>query len=133
MPDAAELADLLAEAEAVIGASDLAAVMTPAPGDLVLREVDLTAPLPVIGVLHGTIDRLIIGADRVLAVDYKSNAEVPATPEATPAGILRQMAAYRDALRLIYPGRRIEAAVLWTASRSLMPLPDAVLDRASNP
>ncbi|WP_299908079.1 double-strand break repair helicase AddA [uncultured Paracoccus sp.] len=131
LPDADEMAGLLAEAEAVIGAPDLAAVMTPGPGETVLTEVGLTAPLPGIGTLHGSIDRLIVGPDRVLAVDYKSNVEVPADPALTPLGILRQMAAYRAALRLIYPGHRVEAAVLWTATRSLMPLPDAVLDQAS--
>ena len=131
LPDPAELAELLAEAEAVIGAPDLAAVMLPQPGDTVLREVDLTATLPGIGTLHGSIDRLIVGPDRVLAVDYKSNTDLPAAPELAPLGILRQMAAYRDALRLIYPGRAVETAVLWTAGRSLMPLPDAALDQAS--
>ncbi|TRW98842.1 double-strand break repair helicase AddA [Paracoccus sp. M683] len=130
LPGADELADLLAEAGAVITAPDLAQVMAPEPGDTVLAEIDLTASLDWVGPLHGTVDRLIIGPDRVLAVDYKSNSDVPATPDAVPAGILRQMAAYRDALRLIYPGRRVAAAVLWTASRSLMDLPDAVLDQA---
>ena len=34
------------------------------------------------------------------------------------------------ALGAIWPGRRIEAAILWTAARRLMPLPDALLDEA---
>ena len=68
--------------------------------------------------------------DRVVAIDYKSNAEVPATPRDVPDGILRQMAAYRAALALIYPGRRIEAAVLWTAARALMDLPGNILEAA---
>ena len=45
-----------------------------------------------------------------------------------PTGILRQLGAYRDALRLIYPARRVQAAVLWTRTRSLMWLPDPLLD-----
>lgn len=130
LPDQDELAALLAEAVAVIDAPDLAQIMSPDPSAQLLREVALTAPLPGIGILHGTIDRLIVTDDRVLAVDYKSNAEVPALPDATPEGILRQMAAYRDALRLIWPDRRVEVAVLWTTSRSLMSLPDPLLDRA---
>ncbi|MDO5706551.1 MAG: UvrD-helicase domain-containing protein, partial [Paracoccus sp. (in: a-proteobacteria)] len=133
LPAHSELADLLDEARAVLSAPDLAAVMQPAPGDTVLTEVALTAPLGWAVLngapLSGSIDRLIVGPDRVLAVDYKSNAVVPATPEAVPEGILRQMAAYRAALRLIWPDRRVDAAILWTAARSLMPLPDAVLDR----
>ncbi|MCS5601432.1 MAG: PD-(D/E)XK nuclease family protein, partial [Paracoccus sp.] len=130
LPDEARLADLLAEARAVIEAPDLAGIIDPGPDAQVLREVALSAPLPGIGILHGTIDRLIVTANRILAVDYKSNATVPATPEAGPDGILRQMAAYRAALRQIWPGRRIEVAILWTATRSLMEIPDPLLDRA---
>ena len=60
----------------------------------------------------------------------KTNATLPATPAEVPAGILRQMAAYRAALAGIYPGRAVETAVLWTAGRQLMWLPDTVLDTA---
>ncbi|MDO5632347.1 MAG: double-strand break repair helicase AddA [Paracoccus sp. (in: a-proteobacteria)] len=133
LPSDDDLATLLAEAQAVLTAPDLAAVMQPDPGDTVLTEVALTAPLNWMVLngapLSGTIDRLIVGPDRVLAVDYKSNATVPARPDAVPDGILRQMAAYRAALRLIWPGRQVDTAILWTADRSLMPLPDALLDR----
>lgn len=129
LPDADTLARLLAEAAAVIEAPELAHVMTPDPASDVLAEVSLTAPLPGIGVLHGSIDRLILSPGRVLAVDFKSNAVVPGRPEDTPLGILRQMAAYRAALRLIWPGRPVAMAVLWTAARSLMPIPDPLLDR----
>ena len=34
----------------------------------------------------GTIDRLIVGQGRVLAVDFKTNAEVPVRPEDVPEG-----------------------------------------------
>ena len=128
LPDAAELADLLAEAAAVITAPELAEVMTPAPGAQILAEVGLTAPLPGLGMIHGAVDRLIVSEAEILAVDYKSNTVVPDRPEDTPEGILRQMAAYRAAMRLIWPGRPVRIAVLWTAARSLMPIPDAVLD-----
>lgn len=130
LPDAPELAALLTEAGAVIRAPDLAEVMDPAPCSTTLREVRLTATLPGIGILHGTIDRLVISDTEVLAIDYKTNTEVPAQPEATPEGILRQMAAYRAALRLIYPRHQLRTAILWTATRNLMVLPDQVLDKA---
>ena len=130
LPDDATLTELLAEARAVIEAPDLAQIIDPGPEAQVLREVPLTAPLHGIGTLHGTIDRLIVTNDRILAIDYKSNTTVPLGPEATPEGILRQMAAYRAALRQIWPGRPVELAILWTAARSLMAIPDPVLDRA---
>ncbi|WP_295048238.1 double-strand break repair helicase AddA [uncultured Paracoccus sp.] len=129
LPDAADLADLLAEATAVITAPDLALIMVPDPAAQILSEVALTAPLPGLGMIHGAIDRLIVSDERILAVDYKSNALVPGRPEETPLGILRQMAAYRAALRMIWPDRPVQIAVLWTAARSLMPIPDPVLDQ----
>ena len=52
-----------------------------------------------------------------------------------PEGILRQMGAYRAALAAIWPGRRVETAILWTRTARLMPLPGplvaAALARAS--
>ncbi|MDB6180900.1 double-strand break repair helicase AddA [Paracoccus fistulariae] len=128
LPDDDELSGLLAEARAVIDAPDLAAIMDPGPDATVLKEVALTAPLPGIGILHGTIDRLIVTADRIRAIDYKSNSQVPATADRVPLGILRQMAAYRQALRMIWPDRVIEISVLWTASQTIMIIPDPLLN-----
>jgi ATP-dependent helicase/nuclease subunit A len=99
-----------------------------------LTEVAVTATLPG-GAMLGTIDRLIVEPDRVLAIDYKSHGLVPDRPEAVPEGILRQMGAYAAALEQIYPGRSVETALLWTGARRLMPLPrpllTAALERAS--
>ncbi|WP_265502296.1 double-strand break repair helicase AddA [Paracoccus beibuensis] len=129
LPDGPELADLLEEAREVLSAPDLAHVLQPPPDAQVLSEVALTAPLSGLGILNGVIDRLIITDTAVTAVDYKTNTDVPATPDEVPEGILRQMAAYRAALRGIWPDRPVQVSVLWTASRSLMPLPDPLLDR----
>ena len=96
-----------------------------------LAEVDITAALPELGRtrIHGAIDRLVIGPDRVLAVDFKTNRVVPTGPDDVPEGLLRQMGAYLSALRQIYPGRRVDVALLWTATGTLMPLPhDIVMD-----
>ncbi|MCV2445977.1 double-strand break repair helicase AddA [Paracoccus sp. DMF] len=125
-PDA--LAQLLSEARAVTEAPKLSQVFALPEGAELFRELALAAPVPGLGMVLGQIDRLVITKDRLLAVDYKSNREVPAGPGEVPLGILRQMAAYRAALRAIWPGHRVEMAVLWTATRSLMPLPDAQLD-----
>src|SRR3546814_3391544 len=38
------------------------------------------------------------------------------------------MAAYRDALAVIFPGRRVEGALLYTAAPRLIVLGDALLD-----
>lgn len=75
----------------------------------------------------GYIDRLVIEDKRILAVDYKSHKEVPENPEAVPAAILAQMAAYHYGLRQIYPKHKIEMAVLWTRTGALMNLPEELI------
>jgi ATP-dependent helicase/nuclease subunit A len=72
--------------------------------------------------LYGVIDRLIVGPDRVLAVDFKSNAVVPDQADAIPEGLLRQLGAYHHALSQIYPDRRIDTAIVWTRTAHLMPV-----------
>ncbi len=125
LPEPAALAGLLDEAQAVLSAPDLAEVFDLPEGAEVFRELDLAAPLPGVGMVWGKLDRLVITRARILAVDYKTNRDVPARPEDVPLGILRQMAAYHAALGQIWTDRPVGVAVLWTATRSLMPLPDA--------
>ena len=104
LPATPDLAALLAEVEAILDAPGLAFLF--APGTL--AEVDVTAPLAALGGARilGRIDRLLVEPGRVLAVDFKSHQAVPATPEAVPEGILRQMGAYQAALAAVFPGRR---------------------------
>ncbi|HHW33270.1 MAG TPA: double-strand break repair helicase AddA, partial [Paracoccus solventivorans] len=130
LPTAPELTALLDELAEIAAAESLAPLLSPPPGATVLREAPLSAPLPGGLVLSGTIDRLVITSDRITIVDYKSNAAVPDTPEATPEGYLRQMAAYRHAARAIWPGRAVECVILWTRARQAMTLPDPLLDLA---
>jgi ATP-dependent helicase/nuclease subunit A len=112
---------ILADAERVLSSPGLADLFGPGA----LAEVEVTATLPDLSgrIVQGVIDLLVVGPDRVLAVDYKSNAVVPERPADVPDGILRQMGAYEAALSRIYPDRRVEVAVLWTRTASLMPLP----------
>ncbi|HWL57930.1 MAG TPA: double-strand break repair helicase AddA [Paracoccus sp. (in: a-proteobacteria)] len=128
LPEPALLSALLDEVREVLTAPALSEVFELPEGAEVFQELALSAPLPGIGMLWGKIDRLVVAPDRILAVDYKSNRDVPARAEDTPLGILRQMAAYRAALRQLWPDRRVEATVLWTAPRRLMTLPDPLLD-----
>ncbi len=109
---------LFAEAVAVLDAPALAPLFAPDA----LVETEIVATLGDVRIA-GRIDRLIVAPDRVLAVDFKSNRVVPDRPEATPEAILRQMGAYAAALAAIYPGRRVETAVAWTRTATLMPLP----------
>jgi ATP-dependent helicase/nuclease subunit A len=78
-------------------------------------------------VIAGTIDRLIVTARCVRIVDYKTARRAPAGIDDVPAAILRQIGAYAAALAAIYPGRRINAALLYTAAPRLIEIPADLL------
>lgn len=94
-----------------------------------LMEVDITAQVGDIR-FHGAIDRLIVGTDTILAVDYKSNRIVPPSAAQTPAGLLAQMGAYHAALQKVFPDHQIEVAILWTQTATLMPMPTKLVIEA---
>ena len=92
-----------------------------------LGEAPISAVLPGGLVITGTVDRLRIAPDRVQIVDFKTGRQAPATLDGVPRFHLRQMAAYAAALGVIFPDRPVEAALLYTAGPTLIPLPDDVL------
>ncbi|MBJ3761528.1 double-strand break repair helicase AddA [Maribius pontilimi] len=116
----------LDEARRVLSAPTLRPLFTPNA----LVEIPIVARHPSGRSIVGTIDRLIVEDERVLAVDYKSNRMVPDSPDTVPEGLLRQMGAYDAALAQIYPGKRIETALLWTATATLMMLPADMVQAA---
>ena len=121
-PDAALL---LPEAASVLDAPALSSLFAPDS----LAEVEIAGQLgdrP----LFGVIDRLLVRERHVLAVDYKSNRVVPRDVTEVPEGILRQMGGYLVLLEQAFPGYSVETAVVWTATASLMPLPEAALRSA---
>jgi ATP-dependent helicase/nuclease subunit A len=63
----------------------------------------------------------------VLVVDFKTARRPPAGLAGVPLTTLRQMAAYAAALEAIYPGRTVEAAVLYTQTPLLVPIPAVTL------
>ncbi|WP_223421874.1 double-strand break repair helicase AddA [Tateyamaria pelophila] len=114
-----------AEARAVLDDPQLAHVFAPDS----LAEVPVTAKLGS-RQMHGTIDRLILTDDCVQIIDFKSNRHVPDDPVQCPEAVLRQMGAYAQAIRAIYPDHRIESYVLWTRERKLMRLPHDIVTAA---
>ena len=74
-------------------------------------------------VIAGTVDRLLVEESRVRVVDFKTGAYVPATVDEIPRAHRNQMAAYADALRVIFPGRTVEAALLYTSGPKMIALP----------
>jgi ATP-dependent helicase/nuclease subunit A len=78
--------------------------------------------------LSGRIDRLVVTADRVVIIDYKSNRPAPDRAEDAAIAYQRQMAGYVALLRQIYPEKTVEAALLWTDGPKLTPLSEALVN-----
>jgi len=77
--------------------------------------------------ISGRIDRLVVLPDRVLVVDFKTNRPSPDRIDDADPAYLRQMALYSAVLADIFPGRAIEAAVVWTDGPKLMPVPEKLV------
>lgn len=122
-PDAAVHAAMAEEARAVLAHSEWAALFGPGS----LAEAPFSAVIDGGIVVAGTVDRLLVTDDAVLVVDYKTGAHVPARAEEVAPAYLRQMAAYAAALGVIFPGRRVGAALLYTAAPKLIALPAELL------
>ena len=89
-----------------------------------LAEAPIAATLSDGLVIAGTVDRLCIGAALVRVIDFKTGRSVPAGLASVPPAHVRQMEAYAEALKVIFPGRRIEASLLYTAGPRLITLPN---------
>jgi ATP-dependent helicase/nuclease subunit A len=122
------VADPAARAALVAGA--LAVTEDPRFAALFGRDALAEAPIAAVVeglVVSGTVDRLVVSPDRVRVVDFKTGRRAPRSVADIPAYHLRQMSAYAAALRVIFPGRTVEAALLYTAGPVLHVLPDTVL------
>jgi len=117
---------LIAETLAVMDDAVFAELFTPTSR----AEVAVTAQLPELGNvrINGQIDRLAVTREAVLIADFKTNRPAPDSAENTPRLYRTQMALYRAALQRIYPGRRVDCALVWTDGAKLMPLSADLLD-----
>jgi ATP-dependent helicase/nuclease subunit A len=78
--------------------------------------------------VSGQIDRLVVTADEVLIVDFKTNQAPPKTADEAPQAYIRQLALYRAVLQKLYPTKCVRAALLWTESTELMEISASALD-----
>lgn len=115
--DAAQRTELADDALAIIGDPAFAPIFGPDS----LAEAPIVAVVDTV-VVSGTVDRLLVGDDVVRVVDFKTGRRAPSGPDAVPEGHLKQMSAYAAALAVIFPERRIEACLLYTAGPRLIPL-----------
>jgi len=123
-PDDAEA--LIRETLAIIDDSVFAELFSQHSRD----EVAVSAQLPELRNVRisGQIDRLAVTPEAVLIADFKTNRPPPDSAENTPRLYRTQMALYRAALQKIYPGKRIDCALVWTDGARLMPLSAGLLD-----
>ncbi|MES3046011.1 double-strand break repair helicase AddA [Sphingomonas faeni] len=92
-----------------------------------LAEAPIAATLANGMVVSGKVDRLLIETDRIRVVDFKTGRRAPHGLDDVPEYHLKQMAAYAEALAVIFPGRSVEAALLYTAGPRLIVLDDETL------
>jgi ATP-dependent helicase/nuclease subunit A len=82
------------------------------------------------GNVSGQVDRLAVSEKTVMIADYKTNRPAPSRLEDVPADYVAQLALYRAVLTLLYPGREVRAALVWTEGPNLMEVPAVALDAA---
>jgi ATP-dependent helicase/nuclease subunit A len=117
IPAATELDEIVEQVCGIIGDERFAALFSPTS----LGEAPLAATLPDGRVIAGTIDRLLIEESQVSVIDFKTG-KVPASPDRIPPSHRAQMKAYAEALQVIFPGRTVRAALLYTAGPVLLEL-----------
>ncbi len=119
-----------ADTRVEIAAAALAVIEDPRFADMFGPDALAEAPIAVVVegvVVAGTVDRLVVGPDRVRVIDFKTGRRAPQTLADLPVYHLRQMAAYVAALGVIFPDRAIEAALLYSAGPVLHLLPPELL------
>ncbi len=119
-----QAAELAAKVVAVLNAPSMAPLFGPGS-----RAEQAVTGVVAGQVISGRVDRIAVLPDAVLIADYKTGRAPPPSPEATPVLYLRQLAAYREVLRMLYRDRPVHCALVWTEGPVLMPVPDNVLDR----
>ena len=122
--DPADRAEMLDRAMSVIETPAFAPVFGPDA----LAEVPLAALVDG-RVVAGIADRLLVTAETVTVVDFKTARRPPTSLADVPEHTMRQMAAYVAALETIYPGRAVRAALLYTQTPQLIDLPGAAIAR----
>jgi ATP-dependent helicase/nuclease subunit A len=123
-----------AETQALLADEVMAVLENPSFADVFgpgsRAEVPLTGSIVTADgprVISGQIDRLVHTGSELLIVDFKTNRPPPDRAENVAPLYLKQMAAYRAALRQIFPDLPVRAFLLWTDGPKCMELPDELL------
>ncbi|NKB51908.1 MAG: double-strand break repair helicase AddA [Rhizobiaceae bacterium] len=64
--------------------------------------------------VSGQIDRLSVGSEEVVILDYKTNLQVPGPDDQIPPDYVTQLALYRELVARLYPKMPIKCMLVWT-------------------
>ncbi|MEX1059530.1 MAG: PD-(D/E)XK nuclease family protein, partial [Methyloceanibacter sp.] len=117
--------EIIAETLAIVREASFAPLFRPGS----LAEVPVVARIGAYD-LEGQIDRLAVVEGGLLILDYKTNRPPPKTLAEVAPAYVAQLAAYRTALKGLFPGLTLRAALLWTDGPRLMEIPSTSLDAA---
>ncbi len=110
--------DIVRETMAILNDPVFAAVF----GENSLAEVPVSGDLGDGRMISGQIDRLVIGHNQILIVDFKTNRPSPRDAADIPEAYRNQLRAYKTAILRIFPDRPVACALLWTDQPVLMPI-----------
>lgn len=117
--DKAKLADWLNEAKTLITHPELETVFKPSAGTKTYNELPLQYKLGN-QMVQGVIDRLLVSDENILLIDYKTHQQASKNNMAEIADTYKeQMALYANGIKLIWPEKKLETALLFTSCRRL--------------
>ena len=96
------------------------------------NEAAIVGTLPNGVLVNGRVDRLIIQAQDILIIDYKTDRPAPQRAEDIDIAYKVQMAAYRAVLQDLYPKREVKCALLYTDGPHLIELDNQTLSESLN-
>jgi ATP-dependent helicase/nuclease subunit A len=117
--DDPELADWLREAEAVLHDPALAPLFDTAAYARVYIEVPVQY-FQGAALVDGIVDRLLVSADTVHIIDYKTHTIDVDQAAMAAAAYHEQMRLYAEGVRRLWPSRRVRASILFTHCRVLV-------------
>jgi len=134
MQAAPELTDaarngLAREAMNVIAHPDCKSLFLPgsrAEPELIARISDGTRTIEI----PARLDRLVVTDNEIVFADFKSDVFVPGTAAEVPERYISQLAAYRAALSLAFPGRKLRAMLVFTAAPRVIEISQEALESA---
>lgn len=91
-------------------------------GENSMAEVPISGDLGDGRMISGQIDRLVIGHNKILIVDFKTNRPSPRHENDIPEAYKNQLKAYKIGLLRIFPNKEILCALLWSDQPILMPV-----------